>query len=334
MNRWTFGYRRRRGVLVAGAATAIAAATVGIAYSAIPTGGVIHGCYLNGAGTLRVIDTSAGQRCRRAETAIFWDQHGTAGPAGPPGPRGATGPRGPIGANGIAGVQGPTGAPGPAGPPGPVGASGPQGLVGPQGIPGLVGPPGPPGDAGPQGPIGPIGPTGAQGSTGPQGAQGEKGDTGAQGIAGPAGPAGARGPAGPQGPPGSSGSGTGSANDTYNAESLGPIIIDTGAEPVSINLPPGSWVIWAKAGFSAPSPTTVVCTIVAQTTTGDDPLDSLTVDADTQQRGLALLGTGTFVDATPVALHCSATPGESAAMTDNQIVAMKVSTIISPPPPG
>jgi hypothetical protein len=33
-------------------------------------------------------------------------------------------------------------------------------------------------------------------------------------------------------------------------------------------------------------------------------------------------------------LDCSTTPGESASMSNNQIVAMKVSTIISPPAPG
>ena len=64
MSRASLG-RGRRVLFVSAAAAALVAAAGGIAYSAIPSAGVIHACYLNGVGSLRVIDTSAGQRCRR-----------------------------------------------------------------------------------------------------------------------------------------------------------------------------------------------------------------------------------------------------------------------------
>lgn len=96
-----------------------AASLVGIgavAYASIPdSGGVIHGCYSNLTGALKVIDTSAGQSCNGIQTPLNWNQTGPAGPQGP------TGPTGPTGA---------TGATGPAGAPGAVGATGPQGPSG------------------------------------------------------------------------------------------------------------------------------------------------------------------------------------------------------------
>jgi hypothetical protein len=55
----------------------------GIALATIPgPDGVIHGCYLNKIGTLRIIDPST-QRCTRLETPIQWNQKGPAGGAGP-----------------------------------------------------------------------------------------------------------------------------------------------------------------------------------------------------------------------------------------------------------
>lgn len=49
--------------------------TGGLAYGVIPApGGVIHGCYSNGNGRLRVIDT--GDTCANNETALDWNQIG------------------------------------------------------------------------------------------------------------------------------------------------------------------------------------------------------------------------------------------------------------------
>lgn len=68
----------------------------GIAYAAIPDGsGVIHGCYLKGLGTLRVIDTDKAQTCSKLEAPLDWSQTGPQGTQGPQGPQGPTGPTGP-----------------------------------------------------------------------------------------------------------------------------------------------------------------------------------------------------------------------------------------------
>lgn len=65
------------------------AATGGVAYSAIPDGGgVIHSCYDNVTGAMRVIDTEASGVCRGGETALDWNQRGQPGAAGPQGPPG------------------------------------------------------------------------------------------------------------------------------------------------------------------------------------------------------------------------------------------------------
>lgn len=87
--------------------------------------GIIHSCYNatgNPAGSLRVIDPSAGVRCAKNERALDFNQ---------------TGPQGPQGAQGVPGERGLQGEAGPAGP------QGLQGLTGPQGPQGAVGPAGP-----------------------------------------------------------------------------------------------------------------------------------------------------------------------------------------------
>ena len=96
---------------------------------------------------------------------------------------------------------------------------------------------------------------------------------------------------------------------------------------MSINVPAGIWVIFAKAGFSAESPTTFVCSIVGHGSAGDVTLDTTTLDADTELRGLSLLATQTFSETTPVALDCSTSTGGSASVTDVQLVAVKVSSL-------
>jgi hypothetical protein len=74
----------------------------GIAYATIPDGGgVIHGCYLKGLGTLRVVDTDKGQAClSKLETPLNWSQTGPQGQQGPTGATGATGATGVTGATG------------------------------------------------------------------------------------------------------------------------------------------------------------------------------------------------------------------------------------------
>ena len=78
--------------------------------------------------------------------ALYAENSGTPGPAGPEGPAGPTGAAGPAGPAGATGPAGADGATGPAGPAGPTGADGP---AGPAGADGATGPAGPAGPAGP-----------------------------------------------------------------------------------------------------------------------------------------------------------------------------------------
>ena len=96
-------FRRKRAALLATAAGAIA--LVGsVAYASIPAGGVVHGCYKDSTGALRVIDSEA-QACNPSETALDWNVAGAQGPQGPPGPQGSAGPQGPPGAAGVSGWE-------------------------------------------------------------------------------------------------------------------------------------------------------------------------------------------------------------------------------------
>lgn len=82
----------RRNVVAYLALGVALAAAGGVAYSSIPDAqGVIHGCYDNANGTLRVIDTDGSGLCRGGETALDWNQQGQ------PGLTGHTGPPGPAG---------------------------------------------------------------------------------------------------------------------------------------------------------------------------------------------------------------------------------------------
>jgi hypothetical protein len=64
----------------------------GIAYASIPdSGGVIHGCYANKDGSLRVIDTGSGGACdSKKETTLSWNQKGPTGVRGPTGAAGTS----------------------------------------------------------------------------------------------------------------------------------------------------------------------------------------------------------------------------------------------------
>jgi hypothetical protein len=109
--------RSRKFLTFLGAAVVV---SVGMAYATIPDGsGVIHGCYSQSRGALRVVDAPTEQCNPNSEVPIEWNRQG---------PRGATG------------LQGLQGAPGPQGPQGDVGPQGPQGAAGPQGDKGDAGP--------------------------------------------------------------------------------------------------------------------------------------------------------------------------------------------------
>ena len=77
-----------------------------VAWSAIPDGNTIHGCYKNDTGVLRVIDPSAGDACKsKSETAFNWSQTGTQGLQGIQGPQGAQGATGSAGPDGVSDYQ-------------------------------------------------------------------------------------------------------------------------------------------------------------------------------------------------------------------------------------
>lgn len=66
------------------AITALLLLVGGIAVASIPdSSGVIHGCRKNSDGSVRVIDSDAGQTCAHGWTALNWSQTGPRGPAGP-----------------------------------------------------------------------------------------------------------------------------------------------------------------------------------------------------------------------------------------------------------
>jgi hypothetical protein len=97
------------------AAAALCAVPVGtglgiVASASIPdSGGVIHGCYNKGDGTLTVIDTSVTTACAHGLVPLNWSQ---TGPQGIPGTPGAPGPKGDPGTPGTPGAPGAPGAPG------------------------------------------------------------------------------------------------------------------------------------------------------------------------------------------------------------------------------
>ena len=106
--------RLKKRLLIVGALLTLGGAAWGIAYAAIPSAGVISGCYLRSGGTLRVIDPAT-TTCKVGEMLLTWNVQGPkgdTGPAGPQGPAGPEGPAGPQGSQGPQGATGETGAPG------------------------------------------------------------------------------------------------------------------------------------------------------------------------------------------------------------------------------
>lgn len=75
-------------------AMVVGGATSAAVLASIPdSSGVIHGCYSNNFGLLRVIDNST-DNCKSGEVGLNWNQTGPQGPAGPAGPQGPAGPAG------------------------------------------------------------------------------------------------------------------------------------------------------------------------------------------------------------------------------------------------
>lgn len=102
-------------IMAGGAAWAVAA-------GGIPgSDGVIHSCYADNNGQLRVVTSEAD--CRASERSLDWNQQGPKGDTGAQGPQGPAGPQGPQGEDGPQGPAGPQGATGPQGPAGPAGAA-------------------------------------------------------------------------------------------------------------------------------------------------------------------------------------------------------------------
>jgi hypothetical protein len=122
--------------MVASAGVAALALGGGVASAALPSGdGTIIACAaktdrvsgtgllgpkvtLDRQGTLRAIDSAAGQQCQTDEQPLSWNVKGQPGDPGPAGLTGLTGPQG------LAGAAGPPGATGPVGPQGPSGPAG------------------------------------------------------------------------------------------------------------------------------------------------------------------------------------------------------------------
>ncbi len=82
----------------------------GVAKATIPdSGGVIHACYKQSSGAVRVIDQGAGGACKPSEAPLDWPQQAPAGPQGlqgSAGPAGGSGPQGPAGLTGATVVTG------------------------------------------------------------------------------------------------------------------------------------------------------------------------------------------------------------------------------------
>ena len=123
-----------KGHLVTATASVLIATAVagGFALAAIPSSGVISGCYQKNQGQLRVVDSAAD--CHSSEVPLSWNQTGVGGS------QGATGATGPIGATGVQGPKGDTGTQGAMGDTGTAGTNGTNGATGATGATGAGGP--------------------------------------------------------------------------------------------------------------------------------------------------------------------------------------------------
>jgi hypothetical protein len=105
---------RMKLLTVVAAVGLVVGATAVVAGRAIPDGNMIHGCYKNDTGDLRVIDAGAGDSSKKNEPTLDWVQTGAQGVQGP---QGATGAQGPAGTAGTDGVSDTRSRPPPARPP-------------------------------------------------------------------------------------------------------------------------------------------------------------------------------------------------------------------------
>jgi hypothetical protein len=155
----------KKQTLLTAVVSALAASAIagGIAWAAIPQGGVIQGCYDSG-GNLKVV---AALPCPKGYTALAWNQQGPKGEQGAPGPAGKDGLNGTNGTDGQNGQDGQDGV-SVTSEPEPAGANCPNGgskftaanavtyaCNGVPGLPGQDGAQGPQGERGPQGAAGP-----------------------------------------------------------------------------------------------------------------------------------------------------------------------------------
>lgn len=187
IDRKTLG-RKARWVPVASLVIVLVAGGLAWAAGAIPgADGVIHGCFDQTNGNLRVIDPTTAS-CRNSESAIFWNQEG------PQGPQGEQGIQGPQGEQGLQGIQGEPGTDGADGTDGLDGKTVLNGSGAPTDAVGAVGDfyldtsssmlYGPKTDSGwgtGTSLIGPAGPTGPAGAAGQDGADGQAGADGQDG---------------------------------------------------------------------------------------------------------------------------------------------------------
>jgi hypothetical protein len=87
-----YRFKRRSTRLTVLVVCLLGLSAAGIAYAVIPdSNGVIHGCFKNNNGALRVIDPGVSS-CASGEMPIQWNASGPSGPSGASGPSGPPGP--------------------------------------------------------------------------------------------------------------------------------------------------------------------------------------------------------------------------------------------------
>ena len=280
---------------------------------------------------------------------------------------GAVGPEGPIG------PQGPQGVTGPQGPAGPVGPVGPAGPIGPTGA---TGPAGPTGATGPAGPAGPpvtfkgtwlamatynmgdavafngssyislqnsntnLQPDQNLNAWGVLALQGFTGPAGPAGAAGPAGPTGPIGPSGPTGPPGAPGP-PGPVNVIHAPQIPSGTLLTTGFSVVrSMNLGPGSYVIYGSAQLNTQSGSQVEAVCQFQDSAG--LINSFATDAiadlepDSPSVGswsetVPLQTAVTITSSDVVNIECLATDGTATFVYRPTITAIQVTSLTITP---